>query len=405
MVSPKDFLLAHAVPRRIPRTTPFDYEGAFCRSSQRALEHLERIVCERGMAEAHLLEVLTLPRSRREQALRVESRFHSYSFASYVLDRSEGEVSSDPAKAWELARVARSVISRIEPNACGGTEALKDLEAYSLAVEGNILRVHGDFPAARKAFSAARSTQKSGGTDPDLAATIDHMESSLRRDLWQFDAALALLDRAAEGFAALGKHHRLVQVVLNRANIHIVRDNWFEAAAILRGVMDWIPDPRLALAARHNFADVLVKAGRADEAAQVVAASADLYERWSDTLTANRRIWVEGLITRELGEDMQLASELLEHATENFKTMGYACDAGLAQLDLIATRRKLALSRRRRSAREGLADPLHAGVAAAQQDAHPPAAEPFAVRAGEDTGQGGGSGRLDHDLEIARDQS
>jgi hypothetical protein len=393
------------VERQTRHAISLDYEGVFSRSSQRALEHLDRISWEREVAEDQLRELLTLRRSRRERTLRLECRFHSYSFATHALDRSEGKVCSDPAKAWELVRLARSVIPHIEPKDCGGAEALRDLEAYSLAVEGNTLRVHGDFPAACQSFSLARSVQKTGGIDPDLTATIDHMESSLRRDLWQFEAALALLDRAEETFAALGKHQRLAQVVLNRANIYIVRGNWFEAAAILRSAMAWIPTPRLALAARHNLADALVKAGNASEASRVVAASADLYDQWPDTLTINRRLWIEGLIARELGEDMQLASELLELAMENFRSKGYACDAGLARLDLIATRRKLALSRRRRSSRERVPDPLHAGIAAAQQDAHPPAAEVVAVvGAGQDTGQSGGSGGLHHHLEMARDQ-
>lgn|GEM_PF-3678373 len=349
-----------------------------------------------------LREVLALPWSRRDRALRSEPRFHSYSFATHALDCSDGEVSSDPAKAWELVRLARSVISHIEPRTCGGVETLRDLEAYSLAVEGNTLRVHGDFSAARKAFSLARSIQKTGGTDPDFTATIDLLESSLCREIMQLDTALVLLDRAAETFAALGKQHRLAQVVISRANVHIVKGNWFEAAAILRNAMTWIPTPRLALAARHNLADALVKAGNAPEAAQVVAATAELYKQWPDTLTINRRIWIEGLIARELGDDVQLASDLLELAMENFRAKGYACDAGLAQLDLIATRKKLALSRRRRSSRERLPHPLHPGVAAAQQDAHPPAMELSA--AGQDAGQGGGTGGLDHDLEMTGDQ-
>jgi len=371
-----------------------------------AFEHLERIRAENDTATHHVAELLTLPRSRRARAIRSEPRFHNYSLATHALDCSEREISSAPAKAWELVRLARAVIPHIEPKTCGGTEALSDLQAYSLAVEGNTLRVHGDFPAARKAFSMARYMQKSGGTDPDLTATIDLMESSLRREILQLDAALTLLDRAEKTFAALGKVDCCARVVINRANIHIVKGNWIEAAAILRSALAWITNPRLALAARHNLADALVKAGSAPEAAQIVAATADLYERWPDTLTANRRIWVEGLITRELGNDVQLASELLELAMENFRARGYACDAGLAQLDLIATRHKLALSRRRHSARESFAHPLHAGVAAAQQDAHPAAVEPSrAPGAGQDAGQSGGSGRLDDDLEMPRDQS
>jgi len=383
-----------------------DYEAAFCRSSKRALEHLERVTSEQASAASHLSALLALPRSQRERTLRAEPRFHSYSFATHALARSELEVSREPAMAWELARLARSITPYIDPRACGGIEALSDLEAYSLAVQGNTFRVHGDFQAALKAFSMARCMQKKGGTDPDFMAIVDLLESSLRRDLLQLDAALALLDRATATFAALGKQDRVSFATVNRANLYIVKGDWPTAVAILRNALEWISNPRFKLAARHNLADALVKAGRAPEAARVLAATHDLYDRFSGTSTDNRRLWVEGLITRELGDDLQHASNLLEMATEGFKTHGYAGDAGLAQLDLIATRRKLALSRRRRSSRERLAHPLHPGVAAAQQDAHPAAVESScAPGAGQDAGQGGGAGGFHDDLEMPHDQS
>src|SRR3954452_9313014 len=143
-----------------------------------AIEHLERIVSEREAAAAHLLEILALPRARRERTLRLESRFHNYSFPIHALGNCEDEVSRGPAEAWQLARIARTVIPHIDPRTCGGAEALADLQAYSLALEGNTFRVHGDLRAALKSFSKARLLQRRGGTDLDFSATVDLLESS-----------------------------------------------------------------------------------------------------------------------------------------------------------------------------------------------------------------------------------
>jgi len=224
-------------------------------------------------------------------------------------------------------------------------------------------------------------------------ATIDLLESSLRRDSGHFALALALLDRAAEVFLTLNERYRLTQILLNRANIYAVRGDRPQAITVLRSALDWALDLRFTLNVRHNLADVLVKAGRASEAAQIFTMTRDLYDRCDDTLTNSRRLWLEGLIARELGDDLRHAEDLLDQATKSFMAHGYAGDAALAQLDLIATRRRLKDSRRSRSKR--LPQPLHPRIAPAQQHAHPAAAE---TAIGESSGKSGGARGLRHHL-------
>lgn len=367
------------------------YENAFCRASQKTFELLACIESERKVVPDHLIELLALRRPEREKALRSDPRFHSYPLATYALESSEQEVSRDPVKAWELARLGRSIVRHIDPRTCGGMEALADLEACALATEGNSLRVRGAFKEAFNSFACARAVQRQGGVDPDLTATIDLMESSLRRDSWQLDTALALLDRATEVFLSLEEHHRVTQALLNRANIYIVKGDRPTAIAILRSALDWTLDLSFTLVVRHNLADALVKAGRAPEAARIFLATQDLYDRCTDILTTNRRRWLEGLIARELGDDLQHAYDLLELATENFVAHGYAHDAALAQLDLMATRTRLKNSRRLRN--ERVPHPLHSRVAPTQQHADPAAAE---ATVGKSSGQTGGSRGLHH---------
>lgn len=374
------------------------YEDAFQRALQKSFEYLERVESDCKAAPDQMAELLDLSPSERKKALESKSRFHNYSLATHALARSEQELCRDPVMAWEIACLARSVIEKIDPQTCGGADALRDLSAYAVAVKGNTLRVRGDFRSALTACRNARILQRMGGGDLDLTANIDLLESSLRRDLWQFDSALALLNRATEIFVSLGEHERVARAVIGQANVYIVKGNWAQASTILRMALDWPLDSKLTLVARHNLADALLKAGRAPEAAQVFSEIRDLYDRYTDLLTTNRRLWLEALITRELG-DLLRAEQLLEVATENFIAHGYAHDAALAQLDLLVTRKRL-----RASKRSGQRFPhsLHAGIAAAQQDAHATALE---TAINEDAGQRGGAGRLHDDFEMAGDQA
>jgi tetratricopeptide (TPR) repeat protein len=401
-------LVFMAVQPSSTNALPLDYERAFSGASRKALEHLESVISNRDAAPSHLAELLSIGRRERERALE-SSRFHTYALATHALKCSEREMSRDSARARELAGLARSVIGRLDPRTCGGTETVIELEAYALAVQGTAFRVRGDLRRSLRAFTSARILSRQGGVDPDLPATIDLLESSLRRELRQLDSALALLDRATDVFVLLEDQERVTHAVINRANIHIVRGEWAEAVAILRNSLEWISAPRFTLAARHNLADALVKGGCAHEAAQVFSATRDLYDRFADALTTNRRLWLEGLIAREIGDDLQFAAGLLETATKNLMAQGYAHDAALAQLDLAVTRRKLALARklRRRNAPshpERLPHPLHPRIAAAQQDAHPAAEEAASsLGAREDSGQSGGPRGLHDDFEIAGD--
>jgi tetratricopeptide (TPR) repeat protein len=324
-----------------------DYEGAFGRAFRKTCQHLARIEADHSAAPEHLAELLALARPERERALASSSRFHSYVLATHAMKRSERECLRAPARARELARLARSVVGHIDPRTCGGPEAVNDLHAGALAAEGNALRVCGNFRGALEAFAGARAIQRRGGVDPDLSPTIDLLESSLRRDLWQFGWALALLDRASEAFLSLEEPYRVAQTTINRANVYIVKGDWTRATALLRSAIDSDLDFEFALAARHNLADTLVKAGCAREAAQVFAATRSLYDLCTDTVMTSRRLWLEGLIARELGEDLQHANDLLEQATDNLMVLGYAWDAGLAELDLKTTRKRQADSTRR----------------------------------------------------------
>jgi len=312
-----------------------DDEPSFSRLVQAALSRTSRAAEDRAAAPAHLAALLALPASERERAVVVDPRYQTYALGSYTLDRCEKALAYDPALARELARLARAIAVQADPLACGGSAALADLEAYALAMEGNALRVAGELRDAFQAFMEAREAQERGGADPDLSARVDYLEASLRRDLRQFGASLHLLDRAGKVFQALRDRNQMARTIINRANVYIVQGEFAQAAATLEGALEFSCEPSLALVVRHNLIDILAKSGRASEASRLFEESREVYTQFSDPLTTSRRLWVEGIIARELGEDLEFSESRLNEAIERLTAAGYGLDAALAALDLV----------------------------------------------------------------------
>jgi tetratricopeptide (TPR) repeat protein len=241
----------------------------------------------------------------------------------------------DPVMAGELARLARAVAEQADPRECGGTAALADLEAYAMAMEANAARVGGNLQEAFSTFLLSRRTQDRGGADPDLSARIDLLEASLRRDLRQFAAAFELLDRAERGFVALNDRNRQARVIINRANVFLVTRELDRVLENLRQALPLAQDPWLALIVRHNLIFALVECGCAREAADLYESSKDLYLHFNDPLTTSRRLWAEGLIARELEEDLDKAEQILTQVMDRLTEHGYPLDAAVAGLDLV----------------------------------------------------------------------
>jgi tetratricopeptide (TPR) repeat protein len=294
-----------------------------------------RVSQERAQAPALLAELLAMPNQERETVVATQPQFQTYSLASYTLERCEKVVTHDPVMAGELARLARVIAGQADPRQCGGGAALADLEAYAMAMEGNAQRVRNEFRPAHRMFMEARQTQERGGADPDLSARIDLLEASLRRDLRQFPSALDLLDKAERTFVALKDRNLQARTLINRATVYLVMRELSRVVENLQNALPLAQDPWLALAVRHNLIFAFAECGRAREAADLYQESQQFYLQFNDPLTTSRRIWAEGLIAREIGEDLGLAERLLTQAADRLAESGYPMDAALAGLDLV----------------------------------------------------------------------
>jgi tetratricopeptide (TPR) repeat protein len=289
---------------------------------------------ERATAPERLSELLAASPLERKQLLASDPRFHTYSLAVQALRRAETAVFHRPAPAVELAQLARSIAVQVPPRLCGGTAALADLEAYTLAMEGNALRVSGDLQRALAIFAVARHVQRNGGSDPDLMARIDQLEASLYRDLRQLHTSLALLDRAAKAFRALKAHDELARTLINHSNVFLVQEDFGKAEELLERAIEFASDPTLQYTFKHNLIDILARSGRPREAARLLEETEDLYQEHPDPLTTIRRVWLEGVIARELRTDLEKAAELLTEVAARLSEQGYAMGAHFARIDL-----------------------------------------------------------------------
>jgi tetratricopeptide (TPR) repeat protein len=309
------------------------YETVFDRTVLRTLGTVPWIAAQKNAAPARLSELLKLRPKERGRAVATEPRFQTYSLASYLLETGEAAIPYDPSFALDLVRLARAVTVRVDPRTCGGLLALTDLGAYALAWEANAQRVRGNLVAAIATFSTARQVHERGGGDPDITARIDLLEASLRRDTGQYRTALNLLDHASEDLRALGEDDLWIKAQINRSNVFQVQEKFDQAARILEDFLGRTSKPDLLLSIRHNLAHLLAKSGQAREAAICLNEAHDLYSQFSTPLFNSRRLWIEGIIASDLGED-ERAGSLLENAGSDFEERGYGMDAALIRNEL-----------------------------------------------------------------------
>jgi tetratricopeptide (TPR) repeat protein len=329
------FRLVRQEQRRLDVGGCIDYTEVLERSATDTVQCTERVEAERRAAVSLLAELLALPDEERTTTVLPNERFHTYALASYALDRCQEAVSHDPGLALKLAQLARFIAEQVDPRSCGGSAALADLEAYAVAMEANALRVSGELLAAAETFLEVRRLQDRGGADLDLAARIDNLESSLRRDLRQFGPALSLLERAERVFLELREDDQAAGVIINRANVFLAMRDLNKVVVTLKSALPLARNPWLALCVRHNLIFALAELGDAQQAAEMYEQSRGLYLQHSDPLTTSRRFWAEGLIQRELG-NLERARTLLAEASGRLGEHGYTYDCALSSLDLCA---------------------------------------------------------------------
>lgn len=297
------------------------------------------IPLEREQAEAPVLlgELMLLDEQQRIGQVLEDPRFQTWALADLMLDRSREASFDDPAAGERQARLALAVIDALSPRLeC--RELIEDLRARGFAYLANAQRMRSDFEAADRAMARAEESLALGTHDPLERARIFDLKASLRKDQRRFPEAARLLDRAIALYRAAAETHRACRALINQASLLRTAGNPKRALRALREAvraLDPEREPRLLLCARHNLAYHLSALGRDLEAHRVFTEALPLYERFPDSWTQRRRLWLEGRILRGLGQ-LDAAETRLAAARRGFLDQQIAYDAALASLDLAA---------------------------------------------------------------------
>ena len=270
----------------------------------------------------------------RRVLIEESEEYRSWALAELVSEESARAAADDPARALELAELARYIAERVR----GGELWRMRLQGLIWAFVGNARRVASDLRGAEQGFVQARLLWEAGATaDPGIldASRLLDLEASLRRDQRHFPEALALLDKALA--AAAQNSARAAHILLKAAfTCEQMGDCERAIAALERAapLIDAERAPRQVWAHRLNLAANLCHLGRYAEAVPIAAEARELAIALRNELDLVRTVWLEqGRLAAGLGRRAQ-AIAALRQVRVDFADREVPYDAALATLDL-----------------------------------------------------------------------
>lgn len=268
----------------------------------------------------------------RTQRLLVEGAeaYRNWRLCVRICTESERRAADDPLKAIEVAELALFVAEHVP-----GPPAWRlCLQGYVWIFIGNAQRVASRLSAAERAI--ARGWQLwNAGEDPterlDVGYLLD-LEASFRRDQRRFAEALELHDRALQK----ARREATAAILLNKAFTLQEAGKSEEALRVLAEAgrhLDQQRNPRLFCVLRFNQAVILLRTGRASEAAPLVSEVRILAASSGKSLDLIRLRWLEGELAAAR-EEWEEALAALREARSSFLECGLFYDCALVSLDL-----------------------------------------------------------------------
>jgi tetratricopeptide (TPR) repeat protein len=299
----------------------------------------------RSRAEAPRLleELLPLDPEERLARLHANRRFVSWGLCELLIRRSCQTASEQVAEAIHLAELAVHVADMIPGGDLFEERWVYQLRSLACAGLGNAHRAHGDLSGAERWFDMADSWWEAGTVDSDDALgyepILGDLKASLRMAQRRFPESLKLLDDAVDLFLE-GEHrdsHLAGRSLISKALVLIEMGESRSAIQALKkanGLIDPEREPRLLLCVRHNLVDNLSKAGRYQEASDLLPELKALAAEHGSRLDRLRLDWVEGRVAAGLDLHEQ-ARALLAGVRQRFLADGNVYEAALATLDLV----------------------------------------------------------------------
>jgi tetratricopeptide (TPR) repeat protein len=314
---------------------PHDYSQALAPC---ALSHEDQWISfgrERAAARRLRGELKCQPFERQVLIVENSPRFHTWGLLELLIEDAREAVPSDLAGSEELLALALRVADKLNPSLYG-LERIEDLKARAWAWIGNCRRVRSDLAGAEKAFTTASIHLKGGTGDLVERAIVLDLRASLLRAQRRFEQAARLLARAFSVFLEYGDPHRAGRTLIKMDDILHQLGTPEKGIPILYRAIELIDpneEPFLVLCIWHNLIDDLAEAGRFLEAHGLFARAQAIYRRFPDAPTQNRRRWVQGKISRGLGQCAEAEAHFTA-ARDGFLAAEFSYDTALVSLDL-----------------------------------------------------------------------
>ncbi len=212
------------------------------------------------------------------------------------------------------------------------------LLARAWGVQGNVLRILGELPAAARALARAGEWAARGVVGKPVRAELLSFSASLAMDRSRFQEAQNCLDEAARLYAGLAAWHEFGRVLLQTAKVELKLGAPGKAlVAVQRALvlLDAEREPEIRFGAASIHLHLLCILGRHDEAATALPEARRLCRLYGSSLDEIRLRWCKGLIEAGL-EPPEVARQTLLCVRRAFLTEGIASDVALVTLDLAA---------------------------------------------------------------------
>ncbi len=291
------------------------------------------IASEREETAAKLERFLALPAEERLHTVaEAAEEFGGVALAQALIEESWSRMPGSPLEALSLAELTCAVLDN-----CSWSAIVVELYARATAHMANALRATGQLCSASRLFRAARFLLRyGGGGDRLVLAEMDYLEGVLLRGRRCFEDAQILLERSVHAYRAEGQPALAARSLLDLGILHQELQDGHraaEAAGEALRILDPEAEPRLCFIARHNRADGLCAQGKYEAARRLLAENEEFARRYGDPLSLLRIAWVEGKISRGLGE-LEAAESSFLVARHGFLKHAIAYDAAVVSLEL-----------------------------------------------------------------------
>ena len=272
--------------------------------------------------------------SERQQAILAETTLTSAALFYLLLDKSREIGREEPVRGEEIAELALASLDALVRRS-GDEELFASLNAQGWTRLANAHCVAGDLPRAEQGFAEAERFLGLGGRRPDIEAEILAFKASLRRDQRRFLEARELLDQAQE-VCPESEQTLLAKILLIQASVRFEEGHPSAAIPFLEQALPVVGQTSnmiLKLAVHHNLVASYSEAGWFEKAVKLLPMAKRLALEYGTGYNKIRSRWLEGLVSRGLG-DLGTAENALLEAREAFSEMGDGFNTALVCLDL-----------------------------------------------------------------------